>query len=207
MLKYSDVGIPPDHLVPTENGLYVTELARDNFMKGNKAAVSAISKLYVDRLYGYGMHMCRNHFMVMECLLDLYRGLLKKNESPPDIRSIKRYLFKCFRGLLIRRIIEHRKSITVLQEHAIFELKLAMDSGPIHNETGSVNINRLVTGVQSLTRDQREVIYLKLYNRLTYSEIADITGLHIDSVRDLAAKALELVCKKAQVVNYPVSVL
>lgn len=207
MLNYSDVEVLPEHLVTTEKGVYVTELECDIFMKGNEAAVSSINKVYVDRLYGYGMHMCRNHYMVMECLLDLYRRLWKKNESAPDIRSIKRYLFKSFRGLLIRRIIEHRKSITVLQEHEIFELELAIDSGPMENETGGAHTNRLVTGVQSLTRDQREVIYLKLYNRLSYNEIAEITGLQIDSVHDLASKALELVCMKVRFLNHPVSVL
>jgi RNA polymerase sigma factor (sigma-70 family) len=207
MLNYSDFEMSPDHSVTTEKGVYVAELAGDNVKKCNEAAVSTISKEYVDPLYGYGMHMCRNHYMVMECLQDLYLKLWRKSENIPDIRSVKRYLFKSFRGLLIRRIIEHRKSITVLQEHEIFELEIAIDSGPIGSETGSARTNRLVTGVLSLTRDQREVIYLKLYNRLTYSEIAEITGLQIDSVRELAAKALELVCKKVQVVNYPVSVL
>ena len=207
MLNHSDFAIPPVNSVFTGKGLYVAELACDIFMKGNEATAPRLSKEYVNPLYGYGMHMCRNHYMVMDCLQDLYLRLWKKRENIPDMRSVKKYLFKSFRWLLIHHIIEHRKSITVLQEHEIFELALAIESPPIDCETGIARTNRLVTGMPSLTKDQREVIYLKFNNGLSYSEIAEITGLQIDSVCELASKALELVGKKVQVVKHPVSVL
>lgn len=103
--------------------------------------------------------------------------------------------------MLIHHAIENGESLTPLREAKTFEWACSPESGQIENETTGLKNN-----IHSLTKDHREVIYLKFHTGLTYSEIAEITKLHIDTVYDLVSKALGLISKEVQVSTHPMPV-
>jgi len=50
--------------------------------------------------------------------------------------------------------------------------------------------------LQALTKRQREAIFLKFFNQLSYHEVAAIMNLHVDSVYNLISKAIDILRKK-----------
>ena len=156
-------------------------------------------KKYVQRLYDYGMNSSKDHDMVLDCLQELFLRLWNKRETVSNINSVKPYLYKSFRRLLIHQIVEQRKQLTFLAEQATaFEFTLSFESTLIEDELKAERIKKLRACIQSLTKGQREVIYLKFFNELTYREIAEITEMQVDSVYNLVSKAIELLRKKLQ---------
>ena len=75
----------------------------------------------------------------------------------------------------------------------------SIESILIEDEIKTEQSSRLKNCIQSLTKGQREVIYLKFYNELTYHEIAEITELQVDSVYNLVSKTIEILRKKLQI--------
>ena len=61
----------------------------------------------------------------------------------------------------------------------------------IEDELRAERIKKLKACIQSLTKGQREVIYLKFFNKLTYREIAEITEMQVDSVYNLVSKSID----------------
>ena len=206
MLSHSNFALRTADSAASVKDSMIVELCRSNLKNANEQAMGTLYNEYVHRLYTYGMNMCRSHNMVMDCLQDLYAKLWKEQESVPDPQSVKCYLFKSYRLLLVGHIVKNVKSQVPLQENEAFELAPFRDSG-IQSEIRVMQTIRLKNGIQCFTKDQREVIYLKFYHGLTYEEIAEITELHIDSVYDLVSKALELISKKVQVSKHPIPVL
>jgi RNA polymerase sigma factor (sigma-70 family) len=178
---------------------FTDELLWSSFKTGNELALSMLYKKHVQRLYDYGMHTCRQHDLVLDCLQDLFFKLWNKREGISNVQAVKPYLFKSFRRLLIHQLIQNRKHSAPLSECETFEFMPSVESVLIEDEIRAEQTLRLKNCVQSLTKGQREVIYLKFYNELSYQEIAEITELQIDSVYNLVSKTIELLRKKLQV--------
>jgi RNA polymerase sigma factor (sigma-70 family) len=196
----------PHFTVPKSNGFSRTkegsvkdEVLWNSFKKGNELALSLLYKKYVQRLYDYGMNTSKDHNMVLDCLQELFLRLWNKRETVSEIQAVRPYLYKSFRRLLIHQIVEQRKLLTFLAEQATaFEFTLSIESTLIEDEWKAERIKKLKACVQSLTKGQREVIYLKFFNELSYREIAEITEMQVDSVYNLVSKAIELLRKKLQ---------
>ena len=64
-------------------------------------------------------------------------------------------------------------------------------------EEWEIERNRKVRhSLQSLTKRQREAIFLKFFNQLSYHEVAVIMDLHVDSVYNLISKSIDILRKK-----------
>ena len=199
MLINSDFALTKTKPVSVAKDSFNDELLWSNFKSGNELAMSMLYKKYVHRLYDYGMHTCRDHDIVKDCLQDLFYKLWNKREDISNVQFVKPYLFKSFRRLLIHQIIENRKHSAPFPEQEVFEFMPSIESVLIEDEIKAEQTIRLKNCIQSLTKGQREVIYLKFYNELTYHEIAEITELQIDSVYNLVSKTIEVLRKKLQV--------
>ncbi len=173
------------------------ELLWNSFKKGNELALSMLYKKYVQRLYDYGMNTCKDRDLVLDCLQELFLRLWNKRESVSEITAVKPYLYKSFRRLLIHQLVEQRRLLTFLAgQAAAFEFTLSIESTLIEDEVRAERMKNLTACIQSLTKGQREVIYLKFFNDLSYREIADVTEIRVDSVYNLVSKAIEVLRKK-----------
>jgi len=66
----------------------------------------------------------------------------------------------------------------------------------IERELKEEQIRELRGCLQKLTKTQREVIFLKFFNDLTYLEISEIMEMRVDSIYNLVSKTIELLRKK-----------
>ncbi len=173
------------------------EVLWNSFKKGNELALSMLYKKYVQRLYDYGMNTSKDYDLVLDCLQELFLRLWNKRESVSEITAVKPYLYKSFRRLLIHQLVEQRKLLTFLAGQATaFEFTLSIESTLIEDEAKEERMKSLRACIQSLTKGQREVIYLKFFNDLSYREIAEVTEIRVDSVYNLVSKAIEVLRKK-----------
>jgi RNA polymerase sigma factor (sigma-70 family) len=200
MLASSDFDQPrSDAFSPVKEDSIKDEILWNSFKKGNELALSILYKRYVHRLYDYGMNSSKDHDLVLDCLQELFLRLWNKRQTVSNINVVKPYLYKSFRRLLIHQLVEQRKQLTFLAEQATaFEFTLSIESTLIEDEFKTERLKKLKTCIQSLTKGQREVIYLKFFNGLSYREIAEITEMQVDSVYNQVSKAIELLRKKLQ---------
>lgn len=169
-----------------------------SYRKGNELAFSMLYKRHVQRLYNYGMHTCKDHELVMDCLQELFSRLWSKRETIAEVNTVKPYLFKSFRRLLIRQLVSRRKFSFSLsgQPDSVFEFIPSFEDSLIEDESKARLIKQLKASIGSLTKRQREVIFLKFFCDLTYAEVSAIMDLHIDSVYNLVSKVIEILRKK-----------
>jgi len=198
MLANPHFTLPKTNRFSTVNeGSVKDEVLWNSFKKGNELALSMLYKKYVQRLYDYGMNTSRDHDLVLDCLQELFLRLWNKRETVSEITAVKPYLYKSFRRLLIHQLVEQRKLLTFLAGQATaFEFALSIESTLIEDEVRAERMKNLRACIQSLTKGQREVIYLKFFNDLSYREIAEVTEIQVDSVYNLVSKAIEVLRKK-----------
>jgi RNA polymerase sigma factor (sigma-70 family) len=169
--------------------------------KDNELAFSILYKKYTQRLYNYGMHSCHDHDLVMDCLQELFASIWEKRSSLSVVHSVSSYLFKSFRRLLVKKLTWRRRFLLSMeaQQERSFEFSLPVEQGIENDELQAAQAEKLKRSISGLSKRQREAIFLKFYNDLSYSDIASIMELQVDSVYNIISKAID--CLRQQLKN------
>ena len=168
-----------------------------NFKKGNDLAFSILYNKYVHRLYNYGMHSCRDKDLVLDCLQELFTQLWDRRERLSEVTCVNYYLFKSFRRLLMNRLSVGRKFLISLSDKDSYGFHFApSQEDALIEEEWEIERNKKVrNSLHSLTKRQREAVFLKFFNQLSYHEVAAIMDLHVDSVYNLISKSIDVLRK------------
>jgi RNA polymerase sigma factor (sigma-70 family) len=178
---------------PDNPGFVDERVLWDSFKKGNELAFTTLYRKYVQRLYNYGMHTCRDKELVCDCLQELFARLWDRRETVSAVGSVNFYLFKSFRRLLMSKIIA-RKRFT--GQSSIFDFMPSIEDGMIDDESKKIQSEHLQRCIKALTRRQREALFLRFFNDLSYHEVAAIMEVRVDSVYNIISKAIDILRRK-----------
>jgi RNA polymerase sigma factor (sigma-70 family) len=169
-----------------------------SFKKGNDLAFSVLYNKYVHRLYNYGMHTCRNKELVLDCLQELFTVLWDRREKVSDVTCVNYYLFKSFRRLLMNRLTLGKKFLISLNDSDSygFDFSPSTEEALIEEEWIAERNKKVRNSLNGLTKRQREAIFLKFFNQLSYHEVAAVMDLHVDSVYNLISKSIDVLRRK-----------
>ena len=135
-----------------------------SFKKGNDLAFSILYNKYVQRLYSYGMHSCRDKDLVLDCLQELFTLLWDRREKLSEVTCVNYYLFKSFRRLLMNRLTVGRKFLISLSDRDSygFDFSPSQEDTLIEEEWETERNKKVRNSLHSLTKRQREAIYSKV---------------------------------------------
>lgn len=169
----------------------------ENFKKGNELAFSILYKRYVQPLYNYGIHACKDKELVLDCLQELFAYLWDRRETVSAVGSVRFYLFKSFRRQLIGKVVAKRKfSLPLPGSSAFFEFTPSIEQSLIEQEFKTQQQERLKNAIKALSKRQLEALFLKFFNELSYHEVASIMDVRVDSVYNLISKAVDILRRK-----------
>lgn len=169
-----------------------TEVWKD-FKSGSKEAYAYIYRTYVAVLYNYGHKICPNRQLVEDCIQDLFIHLLLHKNRLSDTDSIKYYLFKSLRHAIINKIGAHNKEIHPVEagDYGDFHVELSHEVKLIEQQFTQERLQLLEKAINNLPARQKEAIFLRFYDNLSYDQIASIMGIDQRSVYKVIYKALE----------------
>ncbi|CAL1517841.1 sigma-70 family RNA polymerase sigma factor [Chitinophaga sp. MM2321] len=167
------------------------------FLEGDRHAFAEIYETHIDHLFHYGMHFCQDKERVNDALQDLFQDLwLSREHLTTTIQNVRYYLISSLRRRLLRslqkdRRWQHRDS----WESFEFEYTLPRENNLILEETAAEQQRLLQEALGHLSRRQREAIYLRFYQNLSYQEVAGIMAMQVDSVYNTISKAISILKK------------
>jgi RNA polymerase sigma factor (sigma-70 family) len=171
-----------------------------SFKKGNELAFSVLYNTYVQRLYNYGYHACKDKELVNDCIQELFVLLWERRNRLADVTSVNFYLFKSYRRLLMNRLTLRRKLLISLSDMKDpgFAFIPSLEESIIAEESETDRTKKINKSLKALTKRQREAIFLRFYNQLSYNEVASVMELTVDSVYNIISKAIEVLRKNLQ---------
>lgn len=181
--------------------LFAVSSAQDDlwarFRNGESDALAKIYRLYIDDLYHYGMHFCKDDERVKDCLQDLFHDLWSERmHLSLDIKNVKYYLLSSLRRRLLRSIQKDKRyQIEELDNTFNIKVILPRENDLVMEEIYKEKTTRIQKAIASLSRRQQEVIYLRFYQGLSNLEIAEIMSVKVESVYNLFSKAISLLQK------------
>ena len=170
---------------------------------GDKQSFSIIYNHHVDDLFAYGISLGFQKEICKDAIQDTFYKLYITKEKLHQVENITAYLFKTFKHRLIDLNVKNRSGENIESYTETFTTHVSMLDNMIDRED-SIRIRQKVESMlNSLTPNQREVVYLKYMMGLQHSEIAEVLGIHEESARKLLYRTMEKLRKKAYAENLP----
>lgn len=164
------------------------------FQVGHEASFKVLFERYNQPLYNYGFKFTQDNAVIEDSIQELFVKLWSNKENLNTEVSVKNYLYKSFRRILIKNIEQNIKRAHVTNsaiEHLPFTIELPHDVSMIRKERVLEIKDKLDQALSNMTDRQREIIHLRFFEELTYAEIASIMGLSTKDTYKLYYRALD----------------
>lgn len=162
------------------------------FRKGDQEAFKALFVRYHDTLLSYGIKLISNREATKDGIQRLFLRLWGKREKVAHANSVKFYLLLSLRRILFRqqernasreqRNQQYRSAHPICGENIeekIVKTELQQQREALYRKA-----------LNKLTDRQREILFLRLHHGMMNEEIAEITGLTHQRVRNYMSEAV-----------------
>ncbi len=160
---------------------------RETWLKFKGGDMDAFHRIYVayfDKLHAYGSKLTSEQSLLEDSIQELFLQLYtRRNHLSKDV-NLEYYLLKSLKLTIYQRLRRKERMVpsglaNEDRENNLFEFRLENEE----QQTGEEEDNELLQALGSLDSKQRELLYLKFYNSLSYKEIGDILGINPDSAK------------------------
>ena len=161
------------------------------FIAGNERAFEHIYYNHINLLYDYGLRLSRDAQLSEDCVQDFFVYLWENKHKLPEVKAVKPYLLVSLKRRVYRKLSEQKKDMIIICE-ALVPGRSGFDPEPYDH---AENIRVLQQAFTKLSEKQKEVIYLRFYNQLSYEEIAEVMEVKIKAIYKLMARAIQTLRK------------
>jgi len=162
---------------------------------GNKQAFSYIYSTFSKDLYKYGHKFTQDTSLIEDVIQDLFVHIWDLKENISIKNSIKFYLFACFRRELIKKVKLSYKNESLEEVHSKFKWETSFLEILDENQIILESRNKISQALDQIPLRQKEAIYLRYIQELTYEEISKMMDVQVPSVYNLIFKGLKLLKK------------
>ena len=176
----------------------------DDFLLGSKDAYSFMYEKYARVLYNYGYKIAQNRQLTEDCLQDLFLTILETRERLSHTDSIKFYLMRSLRRDIVRKLNggtrltgqwlgQHRS----LDDHDVdFRVEFQYEPTWLDSQISKERSESILRELNQLPARQKEALFLKFFDNLSYEEIAGIMGIETTSAYKVIYKAIAALQKR-----------
>lgn len=152
------------------------------FCEGDKHAFGELTQRNYAALYHYGTRFTPDRDLIKDCIQDLFLDMWEKRGHLAHISAVRPYLFQSLRNNLIHRLKRQSIFSGIDAGRGEPEDGASPESDWIFREAGQLTAARMRHALDALPRRQREALYLRYYENLSYEEIASVMGLQRQAV-------------------------
>jgi RNA polymerase sigma factor (sigma-70 family) len=156
---------------------------------GNRDAYAQLYVFYYKRLYNYGRKFTSDTALLEDALQEALMSVWTGRSRLKTLRTPHTYLFNSFRFILFRKIRQAKKRSSYTDAHE-GEPEFGVEHVLVLQDTETAVRQRLEQGLRGLTGRQREAIFLRFYEGLSYEEVAEVLGISVKATYKIMARAL-----------------
>jgi RNA polymerase sigma factor (sigma-70 family) len=164
-----------------------------SFKAGDRTSFEKIYQLYFKNLYEYGMRLLNNSDLVKDYIHDLFVKIWLNKSNLGEVTNVKSYLLVSLRGTIYNNTKNKKATASIEEfgEEYYFKMDFSAENEFIRKDEFSTQRQKLLTSMNSLSARQKEVIYLRYFEELSYDEIASIMHISVKATYKLSARALD----------------
>ena len=159
-------------------------------LEGDQHAFHSIHGELFRGLYDYAVKLLQDDQLADDAVQELFVKVWVKREVIGPLQKVKPYFFTALR----------RQILNQLRNRQLRQLRIGGLPGPdidfspeeifVRNEEYLSLQAKITDLLNELPKRQKEVIYLHYFEEMDYTQIAEVMGIHYQSVLNLTQKAL-----------------
>ena len=164
----------------------------NQLIEGQKTALERLYRLHVDQLLQYGYRFSADTQLVEDCVQDIFVEIWQKRTRLKPVQAVRAYLMVALRRKIFRKASQqksHESSDLITEDK--MGVSLAIDEQIVSQELASEQIQQLNEALNQLTNRQKEALFLKYQQGLSYEEICEVMDISYQSARNLVAGAVK----------------
>ncbi len=178
------------------------EILWSKLKQGDAKALREIYDLHICDLENYCKKFTKDIELIEDVLHDMFVNIWQKRDTIGHTDSIMSYLCVSIRRDLIKRINKSALIISLENTEKLdTNFSISAEDILIQEENSKIDKIKLEKAFEHLSHRQREAIYLKYYNEMSYEEICTVMDINYQSVRNLISKGILLLREKMIMVN------
>lgn len=159
---------------------------------GNQQAYASLHRQLYSSLYHYAKRIVIDQDDASDVIQELFVKLWDKRTIIGEIKHVKSYFYRALRSTAINHLRGIKMMESRNQYFSLVDLELSKEDHMIANECISEQQQVVKMALQKLPVKQREIIYLRFYDNLDYTQIVEITGIKYQSVVNHIHRAITL---------------
>ncbi len=168
-----------------------TDIVLWNALKnGDRDALGKLFSIHYPILIKYGSKICPDQNLLEDSIQDLFAEIWQSN-ARPEIQSVKAYLLKALKYKLFKkqRYSADKEYVDGQAENILFEM--SHENFLVEQQENKDKTKRVIDALNQLPSRQREIIYLKIYQELSYEDVSDIMSINYQVARNLMSQAIK----------------
>lgn len=163
----------------------------ENFLCGDDKAYTYIYREYSQALYAYGMHFTSDKGLVEDCIQDVFIKIFQNRRHLQSTDNIKLYLFIALKNMLFNIFRKDIKYSQIDSLEPVFAAEYTIEDEIIENEREQFLNEKMIRMLEVLSPRQKEIIYYRFVEGLSYEEICQIMDMNYQSTQNLIQRSLK----------------
>ncbi len=159
--------------------------------KGDQDAFAHIFTAHSADLFKYGHRFTSDTDLIEDVIQDVFVHLWEVKTELSIQSSIKFYLLSSFRRELIRKLKQSQKHDVLEDYHANTAWQESFQEILIENQITLESAKKISSALENLSARQKEAIYLRYMQGLSYEDISGLMGIQVASLYNLVLKGLQ----------------
>ncbi|WP_373523015.1 RNA polymerase sigma factor [Aquiflexum sp.] len=160
--------------------------------KGNHKAFDILYNKYSDVLFRYGKKLTQNQSLIEDCIHESFLKIWDNRERIKIEYSLKFYLLKIFKREVIKEVSKNKNSVSLESEAFNYQWEQSFLEILTENQIMLESNENIKMAVNLLSDRQREAVFLKYIEGLSYEEVSKLMDIQVNSLYNLVSKALKI---------------
>lgn len=159
-------------------------------LEGDTHAFHSIHRMLFRGLYDYALKLLQDAQLADDAVQELFVKVWVKRAVIGPLQKVKPYFFTALRRQILNQMRNRQVRELRIGGLPKPDIEFSPEEIVVRNEEYQSLQARIATVLNELPKRQKEVIYLHYFEEMDYSQIADVMGIHYQSVLNLTQKAL-----------------
>jgi RNA polymerase sigma factor (sigma-70 family) len=160
----------------------------ESFRKGDREAFATLFRNNYELLFRYGGKFTSNSSQLEDSIQELFVELWQA-KSRNAVVSVRAYLLKSLKYKLLKTYRQSRITLSAGDNDGTFEF--SHEHFLVAGEEEAERKRLVLQALEQLSDRQKEIIYLKFYQDLSYEEVSEIMSINYQAARNLLYQAIK----------------
>ncbi|HSI20967.1 MAG TPA: sigma-70 family RNA polymerase sigma factor [Verrucomicrobiae bacterium] len=167
----------------------IEEAAIAQCQAGDQQAFGVLYEAHVEAMYAYFFYRVQERELAEDLVSQLFmRALSRIKQYKGEKGSFKGWLYRLARNILIDHYRSHKKVSSLEEAEQVAGKDDVAKAASTRHQLAAVEAY-----LQKLPDAQRDMVYMRLWDELSYEEIAELTGKSIGSCKMILSRTLRTV--------------